>query len=277
MAELIVPGFGGVLSNVEGAVEGGVAAVSQAADSLVAVFPQRYHPEGLHVMLRRIEGVTRAGVLPQPYLFQVPPLEEFEWLGGFNFDDYVTEDGPRSGRQKRVLKTLTFQSMYVADQASYTLIRKDGWVPDPTRMAKQLEKLSDMGEPVRLTAFVPDGGTVPEIDWPATIRSLSVKIVSGETDTRYFTVGFSEYRLPPGTTLQGRGTVPKLGRAGLPATVRLSTLRQGQDTLFVLAKVYYGDPSLWRLIAKQNGIKAGPSSSLRAVLGNASITVPRQP
>lgn len=248
-------------------------------------------PEGLHVLMRRVDGLTRKGVLAKPFLFQVPPLDNFPFSGGYNWDDYDTEGGPRSRRQKRQLRSIQFRSMFVAEPETYTLIRKASqwnrdWPPNPLLLSREIELIAggrddlEKPTPFRLTVFTPVLFDQADVDMLATIRSYEIEAVAGEPDTRYFTISFTEFNPAKPFDPLGRGQVPQGFRQPLPAAVSVAALPAGGDTMHALAKSYYGDPSRWRLIAKQNGLRVAPSQPLGDVLaakGRTSITIPVPP
>lgn len=69
---------------------------------------------GTLVTLKRIPGVTKKGVLHEPFYFQVAPLEEFGWDASGNWTDYQTISGGTFTRGgSRGLRTLTLTTMAV--------------------------------------------------------------------------------------------------------------------------------------------------------------------
>lgn len=271
----------------------------------------RHRTSGIEVVLRRVPGVTRRKLLRRSYHFQVAPLDEFGWEQAYNWVDYETlRKGQMTRDGGRQLKTVTFSSLVVDHNPQWAVwaggrrhsIRRDleAEAPNPLQVARQLEKLLEAGTPIRLIARNRALYDRPEIDMPATLRSVNVRERAGEVDARYFDLSFVEWREPQ---LRRRGYGKKRSHE-LPAVVRIGVdgvvrevevegdrVKKGERhkigkkgkpaTLRKLAKHFYGEQSGWHAIARKNGIKNfGPEQGLdelhRRGRKHRRLTIPRR-
>jgi hypothetical protein len=231
---------------------------------------------GLVVRLERIVGVTSAGVLDDPFVFQVPPINVFPINRSYPKPTYDTVGNVQMGRKGVVqLRTISYQTLFCDDPWNWTLLHADGYVPDPLAMLEELDEIGRAQEPFWLTARNPRFRDGYDVNWAAWLTDLNSEIRDGEPDARYVTVGFTEFR---DASLKTRQLPGGGGRAArLPVTLRADQLPSNRNTLYELATFYYGTASEWRRIAKANGLtKRNPSSDLRG-LGHRKITVPRRP
>jgi hypothetical protein len=160
--------------------------------------------QGLHIKLQAIRGITKKNLLREAFVFQCPPLEEFGVEYGFTHADYETVSSGQYSRPGGVLlRTLAFDTLFV-DYATWAL-RQDA--PPIEDMTEELVELVESGSPFLFTAAhrFPPGGTTagwgltlagPEVQMPATLRSLRVVERAGEGDARYANMTFTEYRDP---------------------------------------------------------------------------------
>lgn len=216
--------------------------------------------EGLHVLLEPIPGVSTPGLLDAPgLLFQCPPLDEFSIDYGHSHTDYDTLDSQHSRKGVPQLTTATFDTLVV----DYGLFVIDDEAPEIEVITDTLRLVCQAGDPFLLTvahALPPRGYANwsltlagPELQVPATLRTVRVSEKAGEGDARYLNVGFVEYRSPT----QARSGLGKKRAGGrkFPTTARLfadGTCRDESDrkianpptrpvTLSELARHFYGD------------------------------------
>lgn len=223
-------------------------------------------------------------LLPVPFVFQCPPLEEFSIAHTFNMGTYDTIDDDQFLRRgSRQLDTWSFDtlSMYLGDDGYGH--HRPGWVPYPTRepQGRQFQRpewykdhlvdLHNAGAPFRFVANFRNSTTIRRTY--AVLTAFNEVYRHGEGDAIYFQgVSFQEWRDPKGVTVPSRGTVR------LPAHARFRSVgghyiaydtasnrniphAKVASTLADLAHFYYGDPGKWRQIAKANHLKGGSSTS----------------
>lgn len=227
--------------------------------------------EGMKVEIRSIPGLSREDIIPdEGLLFQCPPLDEFAQDHAHSHTDYETINNQHSHKGVPQLSTVQFDTL-VVDQGSFTID------PDPLTIEEYTDILKLIclaGDPFLLTAAhqLPPAGFVnwslslagPELQMPATLRSLRIAERSGEPDARYLNVAFSEYRDPfVKTALLGR----RPGGKKFPTTAylywdghatdadgRLLTSVSKPLTLALLARYFYHDTAAARPIARANDI-----------------------
>lgn len=242
----------------------------------------RPHPTGagLRIRLSRRHGLTRRGILEEPFYFQCPPLDSFRWSGTYSWNDYDTlTRGQFSRPGGRQLRTVEFQTLMVdydppwaAYDFSQTLTGPTGVEaapgrtpgkpalkrsePDPLGWTKQLRGLMWSGTPFNLLVGAPDlWGEWDIRNMLVTLRSLDVEERGGEVDARYVNVSFTEYR---DAAVPRRKIAPHL-----PATLTVDkhgTLRAKDQSLHGIkfaslahiARFFYGSSSKWRLITRAN-------------------------
>jgi len=291
----------------------------------------RHLESGLSVTLSRIPGITSPKLLKKPYRFQVAPLDEFGWDHSYNWIDYDTVTKGQFTRDGgRVLRTLSISSLVVDYNPSWSSIaggrthqrgsysidgtsRGDahpltevvnpgvnwpepgGDAPHPANVARDLDTLCDVGEPLNLVVWNRALEMKPDIDMAVTIRTYSVRERGGEPDARYFDLGFTEYR----TAMTKRKRYGRDRHEKLPAIVHVMgngnafTVEQGGESipernqdkienasLTKLAKAFYGSASEWKIIAARNGIDHwGGDTPLAGWVGQGShrkLTIPKK-
>lgn len=251
-------------------VDGGTSVGSDpiTGSSTVSVPPQSPEPEalgeGLRLRFSALAGLTAPGLLDSPFYFQVPPLENFSRQMGYAHSEY---DTLRSGQFSRPagmqLRTWQFQTIFLDYEFSLAVY---GEVPNPLEAADELEALLESGTPFKFYAGSPrlwGRSDFQQGSVPVTLRTLQVDERAGEVDCRYIDVSLSEFRRP---AISGRGFGNSRGHIGspyLPANLVVRLLPENRDTLYELARFYYGSASKWRVIAKVNGLDVPPSVSLR--------------
>lgn len=252
----------------------GVTRVARAKTLRPVAAP--YGQQGLVVQMNPINGLTPKGVFQheQPFVFQVPPQDGFGEDGSFPHEDYVTlGDGTHStAGSGPALRTVTYSTLFLDWQPPWSVVQKEGWNPDPQEMVGELRKIKNSGRPFHLLVHQSGRPGKYDVDYVATLRSLHWELRSGEDDAVYVTVGFSEFRAP---NIE-RFLVGAAHHAALPAKLAVKTLRDDRNTLAKMARLYYGDPSKWTLIAAANGLSnMQPNRVLTPKnTSRATITVP---
>lgn len=236
-------------------------------------------------------------LLEVPFVFQCPPLDSHRVQHAFTFGNYDTiEDGQFTRRGSRQLDTWQFDTlaMYLGNADPTTEdsnSQKPSWVPFPTMdgpnyqppqwYVDQLKLVHDAGAPFRYRAAFLNApeGTVHRT--PAILTGFAENHRGGEGDAIYMeAVTFSEWRNPSVTSNGAPVRSPKqlpssvtLRRNDLGTTTGAYTSAgqrvpaSGNVTLGALAKYFYGDPSIWRVIATANGIKSPTANSALTKLG----------
>lgn len=247
---------------------------------------------GLVIVLRSIKKVTSPKVLKVPFAFQCPPLESLSRDGTFAFQQYDTISRGQFNRQQgRALKTISFTTVFVDYDATFTLTANRNIGPNPVIEVAKLEAIRDHGTPFELVVGQQALWGRQDVHWgprnqnAAVISELRVEERAGEVDARYVTVTFQEYRSVHllRNAIGGRNVDPERGRK-FPAHVKLTVKGTPHSTdLYSLAKHFYGEQSAWRLIAKANGIRNwAPSRSLVDYLksrkeSSLTLTIPSPP
>lgn len=249
--------------------------------------------DGLRIIMKRMPGFTPRGLLPTPFLFQVPPMENFKRAHGHNFVDYETLRGEMSRASGRKLIAMAFTSMVLDWKPEWSLIHTEGWIPNPIEISEQLVKISEQGSPFLFTAGQPRlWGRYDILDLPMTLRTIEVDERAGEIDARYLDVSFVEHRTPDMLTSKSKGKAKKRHSDKLPTWVQVNENGSARDrnghrfpspaTLHKLARHFYGSASRWTLIAKRNGMRDyAPTRSLgewaRTHRGRDKLQIPPLP
>lgn len=212
----------------------------------------KYGMRGIYVEMNPIKGLTPNGTFPgnKAFHFQCPPMNQFGEDGQYQFNDYnVMSKVQHTQGIARNLRSVQFETLFVTYEAIFATAR-DGSGHYPAQQAvKDLCRIRDHGHPFHLRAHQSNHQTKFEVDYAATLRSVSWNMQ--EPDAYYVTVQFTEFSSPNiGELLAGAASHPHL-----PTTLKVKSLRSDQNTLSKLAKLYYGDPHQWRYIAAKNGLK----------------------
>jgi hypothetical protein len=252
-------------------------------------------PDGVKVTLSAIGGgltVDKEGraLLPQAFVFQCGPLEQYTLSHNFNMGTYDTIDDDQFARRgSRQLDTWSFDTL-----AMYLGTTKDGkhylpgWVPYPTKMpggqqyrrpewyVEQLRTLFEAGAPFRYVAAFKDSTTIHSTY--ALLTAFNEDYRHGEGDAIYLSaVSFMEWRDPRGSRVPKQTVLRLPGRVYFKANNLVENgpflawddqigqigPRDKPCSLSDLAHFYYHDPGEWRTIAKANDLHGGS--------GNAAI------
>jgi hypothetical protein len=231
--------------------------------------PRRSRP-GLRVRLRRVQGLTPKNTLREPLYLPCLIGQEFIQIKTAGHSEWQTVSAGEfsqgwGGKRAPTLDDLSFDSLSLTWDADW-LTNPD---TDPDEMRRELDRVLGSRKAFHLAIFLYPNGRGAEARGLYTLRSVERRLPRGEPDTRYYTLQFKEFREPN----QRRRSSRKSER--LP----VRHLVQKGDTLRKLAKRYYGDGSLWRVIANVNGISNwGSEDDLTKIKrfekDGARITVP---
>lgn len=218
---------------------------------------------GLRLRLSAIPDHTPRDVLRKPLYIPCvlgPDFEvgeealhtEFDTVGAGQFSS------PAGGHKAPQLKTLTFDALTLTWDAKWLIY------PDttPAEMREELNAILRSRKPVELFAFLGPNGDAEELRMYATLRGLRRILRQGETDTRYYTLDWKQYRSP---VIRRKGASG--GAGSLPAQHKLDE----DDTLRSLSNRYYGTGELWLFLASENGIKSWGSEDPLVKMGRYKV------
>jgi hypothetical protein len=308
-----MPVKAGVLSGDGGGSDGGFPFGPTGTDP--GGVNEIVNPEGMIVVISPITAVTPAALftgLPQgAFFFQCPPINEMPREKTWQWEDYGTiASGIHSNPNYPNPNVVTFDTLFVDEDWGHSFAtRLPGQTAAPSIAgprfavanlpndvlwaADWLERLGDTMKPFVLSY----GQRALWGRWDrvmgATLRSLRVSEKGGENDARYLTVSFSEFNdvsnadlgstiLPgvPGSSSTS-GVTDENGQPVL-AVLDSSSLPPTERTLSNIAKVFYADPTLWRIIAAaSNLLDVTANQDLPTTIGlrnpPAKIIVPFRP
>jgi hypothetical protein len=195
---------------------------------------------GMVVELSEIDGITEKGIINPPFVFQVPPLDEFGYEVTYTHQEFETIKRRQYSRpESEQLMTMSFSTLFMEWDAPWHIRRPDRgefeWaaahpqgmevIPgagpgrvklDPLKEVATLRKLMSSSTAFWLKASTPGQPTVRE---RMTLRSVKVTEKAGEVDALYVDLAFTEWRPIGKVDIFQR---PKL------ETVRGAILRPGQ-------------------------------------------------
>lgn len=260
---MALPGF------IQG-IEAAAAAAIRAPVVKAAKAPPEPRGRGLRVVMQRL-SITAPGLLERPFLFQVPPINQFAPQYGWDFQDVDTiGDGYRTRPGSKQLATISFDSLFVEDTEYNFVVNKAP--ANPIALIDELKAIGDARTPFQLLVGQPDlWGVYYDVNMAATMRSLAPSEQPGEIDARYFTVSFTEFQGLSQEQLQA-GLIGDLNRSGNQtiASLSISDLTPSLSTLRDLSRKYYGTTTLWTVIAKASGLSAPGSVDLRSYYATMS-------
>lgn len=147
------------------------------------------------------------------------------------------------------IKELSFETLFPKEYDTYCRYIN---IPDPNEVIKELEKWIEQQEPVRLL--------ITDFDFNdlVIISSLNVEERAGETGDKYVSLNFRVWRelkietIPIKVTTITVKTVPlKNNRPTTKSVPKIHIVKYG-DTLWGLAKKYYGNGVKWTEIYNKN-------------------------
>ncbi len=149
------------------------------------------------------------------------------------------------------LPELDIEGYFPADRTHVT----SGKFFEPMHYVQTIQKWASTLRPIRLTMT----GTI-NLNWPVSIESFTYSEEGGTVGEIQYKLGLKQYVFYGPAKVEivdGSGTTIKSERpAGrtVPATI---TVRQNEDTFWIIAKKYLGDGNLAAGIALLNGMKPG--------------------
>lgn len=235
---------------------------------------------GMRLIFAPVKGESPMSLFQDgPFVFQCPPLEEFLEQFAYNHADFMTAyAGERSRPQGRQLETIQFDTLWLDDGSrnhapDWAIVKK---AVDPIAAKSRLKALLYSGKPIWMLAHQMPVWHKYDLRMKVTLRSVTSMEKSGELDARYFGIQVREWR---DSELQEKKLDGSDAKGGKPhgadarervlGRVLVATLPAREDSLYGLATEYYGSVTMWRSIAKANGITGvGPSESLKAHFAN---------
>jgi hypothetical protein len=198
---------------------------------------------GLRIKLSRIPGITPKKYLQTSYQFQHPPLSEYSINYGATYNTFTAVDGTEYGRKGgRKLRTMSFDTIILDWESPWAMQQGAGQMDS---LRDSLVKLSENLVPFELLV-THQYGNAGKVELHIDAVCPDLVITEREPDARYPNVTFYEWRDPVAKARASAKTWPQIHKL------------THQDTLYSLARKYYGDKGAGkkgaRAIAKENGI-----------------------
>lgn len=250
-----------------GAVGAAVGAAAAAGGNTVEVPPRG---EPVAIRLSKIDGLTKKGLLDQPFYFQCGPTDVFQRSGDAAWTDYATVGFGTASRAPSgpSLEQIQFSTLFVDYDPTWASYH---YGTDPNRGARplpsapeidvlgwvdDLRELRDAGTPVYLMVGQPAlWGRWDIANLPVSIRSVADENRGGEIDARYITISLAQYRTSRASRRQESKT-PETITVDDQGSVTWNDANGAHKlsgaTLHDVAKEFYGSPGLWHLIAKSD-------------------------
>lgn len=168
--------------------------------------------------LSREKGLTAKGILTKPFFFQCPPLGEFGPDESFEHGEYQTiSNGSFSQKGGVNLRSFPIETLVDSTNPNYAV---DSSFHDAMEDVETLRKIYRSGTPFRII-IAHIYGRVVDVDTLATLRTFRPVEKDGEPETRYLSLGFTEWR-DPKLKRDARGkTSGRSGGKDWPVTITL--------------------------------------------------------
>ncbi|ENK0557998.1 LysM peptidoglycan-binding domain-containing protein [Clostridium botulinum] len=170
--------------------------------------------------------------------------------------DYGEVDLSDKGKK---IKELSFLTLLPKEYDTYCRYRN---IPKPAEAIGKLEKWMEQEEPLRL--IITDFGFNDLV----IISNVSEEERAGETGDKYITISFRTHRdlkiqtlAPPKTTSTVKKVSLNNNRATTKSNSKIYVVKQG-DSLWKIAKWWYGDGSKWNVIYQKNRNIIGPNPNV---------------
>ena len=240
---------------------------------------------GVRVSLFADPALTSPAVLRRPFLFPISPVEQVDLPWSYTWNDYDTVSAGTFSRPVRqdplvVQFTTLFTEFDLMDLPAFGLWPYAGKPgvgvavrPTPLEQVEELLAIMKSAKPFKFVISQPELWDRPEVSMLATLRAVQSSQKAGETDARYVTVNFTEYRRIAYTARKrGQAKGGANSPHKLPVTLTIAKLPDARSTVYGLATFYYGSAHKWRSITQANrwlvGVRS-PSEDLR--LASAAV------
>ncbi|PEJ57395.1 hypothetical protein CN692_13355 [Bacillus sp. AFS002410] len=141
------------------------------------------------------------------------------------------------------LARLGFKSIFPSIRYSWVKVKT---ITKPYDLATRFENWSEKGTPIRFMV------TSTNINRTFLIESFVYGEKDGSSRDVEYEIQLVEYRVPVIKTASKSSSKPRPSSS--PSRLKTYTVKKG-DTLWDLARKYYGDPYKWKSIASLNGVK----------------------
>lgn len=173
---------------------------------------------------------------------------------GDNSTAKVLSLGEINRLEQKGLREIEIESMWPKNRIPLVSSKT---LPDPMAFVKAVQSYRDQKKPARLLIC----GTDLDINMNVGIEDLDYTEKGGEVGDIYYKLSLKEYRAYgpkkvdlPKPTAKPVATVQQPNRPGSASKPRTYTIVSG-DTLWGIAKRYYGDGAKWPTIYQANGDK----------------------
>lgn len=195
------------------------------------------------------------------FQFPVNPLDNIIINRNKKYDtadivDYGEVDLSDKGKR---IKELSFLTLLPKEYDAYCRYRN---IPNPVETIGKLEKWMEQEEPLRLII------TDFNFNNLVNISSISEEERGGETGDKYITISFRTYRelkiqtlAPVKTTSTVKTVALNNNRATTKSNSRIYVVKSG-DSLWKIAKWWYGNSSKWQEIYNKNKSTIGPNPNI---------------
>ncbi len=159
--------------------------------------------------------------------------------------------------RERGLRTVSWESFFPASTAPYVT----GTVTEPIELVRAIQDARDSRKPVRFGLL----GAELDINTQMGVDSFDYEERGGEPGDLYYSIQLSEWKEYGAKTLdlsaEGTATELPAQRGGSPAAPKSYTVLPG-DSLWAIAKRFYGSGSKWKELYAANKSVVGTNPNL---------------